>query len=84
MAAVIKSHVWDGKMVHAIYTDVVNAALKEPIALDTIKDHITNAPDVEELRVLRTTCKAIVAGENAGKFAVRATLRYVPKVSTAE
>lgn len=78
MAAVIKSHVWDGKMVHAVYTDVVNTALADGIDLETIKGGITNAPAVKELRVLRTTCKAIVAGENAGKFAVRATLRYVP------
>lgn len=78
MAAVIKSHVWDGKMVHAVYTNVVDAALKDGIALATIKEGIENAPAVEELRVLRTTCKAIIAGENAGKFAVRAVLRYVP------
>lgn len=80
MAAVIKSHVWDGKMVHAVYTDVVEAdeVLTDGIALATIKAGIENAPDVKELRVLRTTCKAIIAGEDAGKFAVRAVLRYVP------
>ena len=78
MAAVIKSHVWEGKMVHAVYTDVVDAALTDGIALATIKAGIEEAPEVKELRVLRTTCKAIIAGEDAGKFAVRAVLRYVP------
>lgn len=78
MAAVIKSHVWDGKMVHAVYTDVVDEVLTDGIALADIQEGIKDAPEVKELRVLRTTCKAIVAGENAGKFAVRATLRYVP------
>lgn len=78
MAAVIKSHVWAGKMVHATYTDVVAKALTDGIALATIKAGIANAPAVKEVRVLRTSCKKIIAGENAGKFAVRAILRYVP------
>ncbi len=78
MAAVIKSHVWEGKMVHAVYTDVVDEALTDGIALATIKAGVEEAPEVKELRVLRTTCKAIIAGKDAGKFAVRAVLRYVP------
>lgn len=78
MAAVIKSHIWAGKMVHATYTDVVAEALKDGIALSTITAGIANAPAVKEVRVLRTSCKKIIAGENANKFAVRAILRYVP------
>jgi hypothetical protein len=89
MAAVVKSHIWANEMVHAIYSDVVAEALKEPIALDTIKGMIEvesgeEVPEVEELRVLRTSCKKIIAGENAGKFAVRAVLRYVPVADESE
>ena len=78
MAAVIKSHVYEGKMVHAVYNDVVDSALTDTIALATIKAGIENAPAVKELRVLRTSCNPIIHGEDAGKFAVRAVLRDVP------
>lgn len=80
MAAVIKSHVYEiegGKYVHAVYSDVVDSALTDGIALNTIKAGVENAPAVKELRVLRTTCNPIIHGADAGKFAVRAVLRYV-------
>ncbi|MBO4622284.1 MAG: hypothetical protein J5691_00130 [Bacilli bacterium] len=82
MAAVITSHIWEGKMVHAIYSDVVESPLTAPIELDTIKAGIEDAPEVAELRVLRTSCKEIIAGEDAGKYAVRAVLRYVPEAES--
>lgn len=80
MEAVVKSHIYataKGKYVHAVYSDVVNSVLTDGIALDVIKGKIENAPEVKELHVLRTTCNKIIHGANAGKFAVRAVLRYV-------
>jgi len=87
MTAVVKSHIWEDQMVHAIYSDVVAEALTEPISLDTIKGMIEvesgeEVPAVAELRVLRTSCKKILTGKDAGKFAVRAVLRYVPEVES--
>ena len=72
--AEVKSHIYEGKMVHAVYNDVVDNALTDVIALNTIKAEIENAPAVKELRTLRTTCSK----RNDGKFVVRAVLRYVP------
>jgi len=80
--AEVKFHIWEGKMVHAVYSDVVDAALTEPVALADILKDIEKAPAVAELRVLRTSCKEIIAGENAGKYAVRAVLRYVPEAES--
>lgn len=80
MAATIKSHVYEiegGKYVHAVYSEVKDSALTDGIALSTIKAGVENAPAVKELRVLRTTCNPIIHGADAGKFAVRAVLRYV-------
>ena len=77
MAATIKSHVYEignDKYVHAVYDDVVDAALTAPIALDTIKAGVENAPAVKELRTIRTTCSKLPGQD---KWAVRAVLRYI-------
>lgn len=79
MAAVIKSHVYADKMVHAVYSDVRDSALTDGIALATIKAGIANAPAVQELRTLRTTCSK----REDGKFVVRAVLRYIPAPANA-
>jgi len=85
MAAVIKSHVYENKVmidgaektvkyVHAVYNDVEDAARTEALTLDAIKSGVTDAPAVTELRTLRTTCSKLPGQE---KWAVRGVLRYI-------
>lgn len=85
MAAVIKSHIYENKVmindqektvkyVHAVYNDVVDSKLTDGIALNTIKAGVENAPAVTELRTLRTTCSKLPGQD---KWAVRAVLRYI-------
>lgn len=71
--AEVKFHVYDGKMVHAIYSDVVDSALTAGITAETIMAEISEAPEMKELRALNVHCKP-----SGDKFVVRAVLRYVP------
>lgn len=86
MAAVIKSHIYENKIVvdgtektvkyvHAVYNDVVDSKLTDGIALNIIKAGVENAPAVTELRTLRTTCSKLPTKQD--KWAVRAVLRYI-------
>lgn len=93
--ATVKFHVWENKMVHAIYEDVVEEALTAGITAEEIisamaEESGAEVPEMQELRVLNTSCKPIVvteeeeSGEAAGKFVVRAVLRYVPVSNESE
>lgn len=82
--ATVKSHVYDDKMVHAIYSDVVEEALTAGITAEEIIAEMEEAPAIKELRALSTYCREIKAGEDAGKFTVRAVLRYVPASDESE
>ena len=82
--ATVKSHVFENKMVHAIYSDVVEEALTAGITAEEIIAEMEEAPANKELRSLTTFCRKINAGENEGKFAVRAVLRYVPASDESE
>lgn len=88
--ATVKSHIYEGKMVHAIYTDLVDEALTAGVTAETIISAMSDAaesgeevPALAELRVLNTTCKKVlVESEESGaaeKYLVRAVLRYVPE-----
>jgi len=71
--ATVKSHIYEGKMVHAIYTDVVDEALTAALTAEEIMAEIEEAPALKELRHLSTSCK-----KSGDKYIVRAVLRYVP------
>ena len=71
--ATVKSHVYEGKMVHAIYSDLVDEALTAGLTAEVIMAEIKEAPAVKELRHLSTSCK-----KSGDKYLVRAVLRYVP------
>lgn len=85
MAATVKAHIYDimvdgeeKKLLHAVYDEVVDAALTTPKAISDVTNLIElesgeSLPSVEELRTLRTTCSK----RNDGKFVVRAVLRYI-------
>lgn len=86
MAATVKAHIYDimvdgeaKKFVHAVYDEVVEAALTEPKSIDDVTSLIEvesgeSVPSVEELRTLRTTCSKLPGQE---KWVVRAVLRYI-------
>lgn len=86
MAATVKAHIYDimvdgeaKKFVHAVYDEVVEAALTEPKSIDDVTSLIEvesgeSVPSVEELRTLRTTCSKLPGEE---KWVVRAVLRYI-------
>lgn len=91
--AEVKFHIWEGKMVHAVYSDVVEEALTEGITAETIIAAMSESaesgqeiPELAELRALNVHCKPLVvageaeSGESAAaqKYVVRAVLRYVP------
>lgn len=94
--ASVKFHVYENKMVHAIYEDVVAEALTAGITAEEIMSAMAEesgaeVPEMKELRVLNTSCKPIVfvkeseeSGEEANKFVVRAVLRYVPVSNESE
>lgn len=90
--AEVKFHVYDGKMVHAIYSDVVDEALTAGITAETImaamaEESGAEVPEMQELRALNMHCKPapVAESEESGsesgegqKYLVRAVLRYVP------
>lgn len=87
MAATVKAHIYDimvdgeaKKFVHAVYDEVVEAALTEPKSISDVTDLIEvesgeSLPSVEELRTLRTTCSKLPTKQD--KWVVRAVLRYI-------
>jgi len=84
MAAVVKSHIYEGKMVHAIYSDVCDEALTAGLTADAIIALIEpesgeSVPALKELRALSTSCKKF-----GDKYLVRAVLRYVPESEESE
>ena len=94
--AEVKFHVWEGKMVHAVYSDVVDAPLTAGITAEEImtamaEESGAEVPALEELRALNVHCKPVLtsasdeSGESgaAKQYVVRAVLRYVP-VSESE
>jgi len=98
--ATVKFHVYEGKMVHAIYSDVVETPLTEGITAEAIMAAMqeesaesgVEVPELQELRSLAVTCKPVLveaepeSGESAATetYAVRAVLRYVPVADESE
>lgn len=96
--ATVKSHVFEGKMVHAIYSDVVDEALTAGVTAETImaamaEESGAEVPEMQELRSLNSYCKPVMvkseeSGESAEemtkKYVVRAVLRYVPVSNESE
>ena len=96
--ATVKSHIYKGKMVHAIYSDVVDAALTAGITAEEIIALIEvesgeEVPALKELRALNVSCKPLKpareseeSGESgeSEKYLVRAVLRYVPEAEESE
>lgn len=91
--ATVKSHVYKNKMVHAIYSDVVDEALTAGITAEEIiaamqEESGAEVPELKELRALNTSCKKVlVESEESGaseKYIVRAVLRYVPVSDESE
>lgn len=96
--AEVKFHVYDGQMVHAIYSDVVDAPLTAGITAEEIiaamqEESGAEIPEMQELRALNMHCKPapVVASEESGsesgegqKYLVRAVLRYVPVADESE
>lgn len=93
--ATVKSHIYKGKMVHAIYSDVVDAALTAGITAEEIIALIEvesgeEVPALKELRALNVYCKPLKPAresEESGeseKYLVRAVLRYVPEAEESE
>jgi len=94
--AEVKFHVWEGKMVHAVYSDVVDAPLTAGITAEEIISAMSESsesgvevPAMGELRALNTHCKPVLVAaedeesESAGqKYVVRAVLRYVPEAES--
>lgn len=79
-----KNEYGEPTFVHVTYEYTVDMPLVDGLTIEAItaemKDkegQAVEAPEVKELRMLRTTCKK--AGED--KYAVRAILRYVPEVA---
>lgn len=91
--AEVKFHVWEGKMVHAVYSNVVEEPLTAGITAEEImaamaEESGAEVPELAELRALNTHCKPVLvpASDESGaaqKYVVRAVLRYVP-VSESE
>ena len=94
--AEVKFHVYEGKMVHAIYSDVVDEALTAGITAEEIiaamqEESGAEVPELAELRALNMHCKPLLEEEAdesesaAGKkYVVRAVLRYVPVSDESE
>lgn len=92
--AEVKFHVWEGKMVHAVYSDVVDAPLTAGITAEEIISAMSESsesgvevPAMGELRALNTHCKPVLVAnedeESEGqKYVVRAVLRYVPEAES--
>ena len=86
--ATVKFHVYDGKMVHAIYSDEVESPLTAGVTAEEImaamaEESGAEVPEMKELRALNMHCKPAPASEESGsgegqKYVVRAVLRYVP------
>lgn len=94
--AEVKFHIWEGKMVHAVYSDVVDTPLTAGITAEEImaamaEESGAEVPELAELRALNFYCKPIhtdsteESGSDEGvKYTVRAVLRYVPVADESE
>ena len=96
--AEVKFHIYDSKMVHAVYSDIVDEPLTEGITAETIIAAMSESaesgvevPELAELRALNMHCKPLLEEESeesesaAGKkYVVRAVLRYVPVADESE
>lgn len=92
--AEVKFHVWEGKMVHAVYSDVVEEPLTAGITAEEIISAMSESsesgvevPALGELRALNVHCKPVLVAnkdeESEGqKYVVRAVLRYVPEAES--
>ncbi len=92
--AEVKFHIYENQMVHAIYSDVVDAPLTAGITAEEIiaamqEESGAEIPEMQELRALNMHCKPapVESTSESGegqKYLVRAVLRYVPVSNESE
>lgn len=84
--ATVKFHVYEGKMVHAIYSDLVDSALTAGITAEEIiaamqeesAESGVEVPEMKELRALNMHCKPVmVKSEESGESAEEMVKKYV-------